>query len=103
MPKRFLCSHLATVRVSGKVWTVLIEEIWRDGAILECEEEIPQAEFAELDCGGPFFAGKLNGSAQHEFGWRAEMKFSAETPWSEKKFRPSHLLDPSKVKGPEKK
>jgi len=104
-----LCSHLASIRVSDKVWPVLIEEIWREGAILECEEEIPQIEFAELDCGGPFFGdklifeGRLSRASEHEFGWRTEMTFSAGTLWSEKKFRPSHLLDPRKVKGPAKK
>ena len=99
---RYLCSHIATVKLAGAAWPVLIEEIWAEGAVVESEDEIPAAEFAQLECGGPFFAGRIGKAEQNEFGWRSEISFDAQTPWSEKIFRPSHLLDPREVKGPEK-
>ena len=100
--QRYLCSHVATLTVGDAAWPVLIEEIGPLGAILECEEEIPAAAFAQLECGGPFFAGVLSKAAAHEFGWRSEIAFDPQTPWSPEIFRPSHLLDLQQMKGPKK-
>jgi hypothetical protein len=96
-PPRYLCSHLVTLCCNGREIGAILEEIWREGAVLECDEE-PQTEgHIEMQCGPAFFGGTLKAPEKHAFGWRVEMAFSPETPWSEQIFRPDHMLDPESL------
>ena len=53
---------------------------------------------ASLSVESASFQGRLNAVQQEEFGWRVEMEFSSETPWSPELWRPDHLLDPAVLK-----
>ena len=95
--RRFLCSHLVALSWSGGEVVANLEEIWENGAVLDCEREIPLGVLAELRPGGVFFAGWVRSVEHHEFGWRVEMELSPLTPWGAEQFRPAHLLDLSEL------
>ncbi len=92
---RYLCSQLATLTIDGHAQWVNIEEIWETGVILESEAGVTAGRQASLSVESASFQGHLNDVQQEEFGWRVEMEFSSETPWSPEQWRPDHLLDPA--------
>lgn len=96
--RRYLCSQLATLTIDGKAQWVNIEEIWETGVVLESEADVIAGTRASLSVESASFQGHLNEVQQEEFGWRVEMKFSPETPWSPERWRPDHLLDPAALK-----
>ena len=98
-PRRYLCSQLVTLLWSGQSRVVNLEEIWRDGAVLECDESVPSGIHAEMRTETGTFAGIVSNVEEHDSGWRVELEFSPLTPWSPDRFRPEHLLDPSELKG----
>lgn len=97
-PQRWLCSQLVTLHEhSGAARVVNLEEIWRNGAVLEAEQPIEEGARIEIRAGNVFFAGGIARVERHEFGWRLEVEFSPLTLWSPEVFRPEHLLDPSSL------
>lgn len=98
-PHRFLCSQLVALTHSSGGTTatsiVNLEEIWKNGAILEAETPVAEGAAMELDCGRARFAGRIVHIEPHEFGWRLEVEFSPGTPWNPEHFQPEHLLDPA--------
>jgi hypothetical protein len=100
-PQRFLCSQIVVLsedssETAGERFANL-EEIWTSGAILEAETAVTRGAMVQLRCGPAVFNGRIAEVQPHEFGWRFEVEFSAETPWRLEDFRPEHLLDPSTV------
>jgi hypothetical protein len=99
--RRFLCSELVTLRLRDGDLTVNLEEIWKNGAVVEGEgdEMAPvEGEPAEIrsrltDEPSVFFAGKIREIETNEFGWRARIELSPLTPWSVEEYRPLHLTD----------
>lgn len=96
--RRYLCSQLATLTLGGQAQWVNIEEIWETGVILESEAEVPGGTQGSLSVDGASFQGRVGEVRQEEFGWRVEMEFSPETPWSPERWRPDHLLDPAALR-----
>ncbi|HVW83715.1 MAG TPA: hypothetical protein VHB50_03505 [Bryobacteraceae bacterium] len=96
---RYLCSHLVQLNWNGGSMTVNLEEVWREGAVLDAEEAAPEGTTAEIRCGSEFFTGRLIHVTRGDFGWRIEMEFSPLTPWSPERFRPQHLIDLSMLEG----
>jgi len=96
--RRYLCSQLATLTIDGQAQWVNIEEICETGVILECETPVAAGVSAMLTAEEAAFQGRVLDARQDEFGWRAEMEFSPETPWSPERWRPDHLLDPAALK-----
>ena len=94
---RYLCSDLAALRIDSAESIVNLEEIWRDGAVLESDTPVAEGARCELRCEAAFFAGTVLRVEPHEFGWRAEIEFSPMTPWFPEKFRPKHMLDVSEL------
>jgi hypothetical protein len=103
--QRHLCSQLVELRIGTAEpglhqdanFTVNLEEIWTNGAVLESEEPLEEGAKVEIRCETAFFAGSIVHAERHEFGWRLEMEFSPLTPWNVEKFQPEHLLDVSKL------
>jgi hypothetical protein len=83
------------MRVDSAQSIVNLEEIWRDGAVLESEGPVAEDSRVEIRCGTAYFAGRVARIERHEFGWRFEVEFSPMTPWFPEKFRPRHMLDVS--------
>jgi hypothetical protein len=94
-PQRFFCSHLVALRNNSIESTVNLEEIWKNGAVLESETPLEKGSRVELRCGRAFFAGRIVRVEAHEIGWRFEVEFSPMTPWDLDEFQPEHLLDVS--------
>ena len=92
---RYLCSQLVRLAVPDlpEQW-VTLEEIWDDGAMLECETEIVLGVSALISADDVSFTGRITAVERHEFGWQAEITFSPATRWTMEKWRPDHALDP---------
>jgi hypothetical protein len=95
---RYLCSQLIRLTVSGTAgvheqW-VNLEEIWDDGAMLECETEVCVGISAMISADGISFSGRITAVDRRQFGWQAEITFSPVTRWSIEKWRPEHAFDP---------
>jgi hypothetical protein len=96
--RRYLCSQLATLTIEGQAHGVNIEEIWETGVALECETPVVADVPASISAEGVAFEGRVSNVRQDELGWRVEIEFSPETPWSPVQWRPDHLLDPAALK-----
>jgi hypothetical protein len=95
-PPRYLCSHLVRLVVSGprEQW-VNLEEIWEGGAVLECEDAVDPGIAVTIQAGDLAFSGIVTAVEREESGWRVEMDFSPLTPWTIKRWKPDHILDPA--------
>lgn len=91
--KRYLCSHLVSLRCGADVHMVNLEEIWQTGAVLEGEEPVIEGAPAEIRCGSVHLFGAITCVQEHSIGWRIEIEFSPLTPWSPDRFQPEHMLD----------
>jgi len=100
-PQRFFCSQLVALTDKSTDAeanaAANLEEIWHNGAVLEAESQVAKGAEIELRCGPAFFAGRVVEVESHEFGWRLEVEFFAETPWRREEFQPEHLVDLSKL------
>jgi hypothetical protein len=94
---RYLCSQLVKLVAEGREQWVNLEEIWREGAVLDCEEGVAVGAAARLSCNGAAFEGRVAGADCGETGWRVEITFSALTPWSIEQWRPEHALNPAEL------
>jgi hypothetical protein len=90
----YLCSQLVELFSGGKTQWVNLEEIWRDGALLECEEAVAIGAEAAILAGEAQLRGVVSRVDQDEFGWQAEVTFSDGAVWSIETWKPSHLLAP---------
>jgi hypothetical protein len=90
---RYLCSDLVVLKTKEGESVVNLEEIWENGAALECEAAVESGSKLEMQAGETQFHGVATSVEHHEFGWRVEMEFSPQTPWSPQRFVPKHLLN----------
>ena len=82
-----------TVSGAAEQW-VNLEEIWHDGAMLDCETEVEPGANATLSTDEVSFGGRITAVEQQESGWQVEIMFSPLTRWTIGKWRPDHALDP---------
>jgi len=94
---RYLCSELVRLVTDGRGQWVNLEEIWAEGAVLACEEEVGPGAPARISTDEVSFEGAVTAVERDEFGWRVEIAFSADTPWSIERWRPEHALDPDSL------
>ena len=94
---RYLCSHLVRLSADDCDQWVNLEEIWADGAVLECEEEVAAGALVQISSDDQLFVGRVAGVERDEFGWQVEVAFSPLTPWSIDKWAPEHAVDPAKL------
>jgi len=95
--RRYLCSHLVTLRWDDQTRLMNLEEISRDFALLESDEAVPCGVLAEMSAGNARFIGSVTHVEQHEFGWKVDFRFSPLTPWTIENFQPQHMLDPARL------
>ncbi len=108
--KRFLCSDLVTLSAGGRSCFVNLEEIWRTGALVECEEQ-PQtgpglltlerdsresSGIAETQPAKEPLGVIIENCEKHEFGCRAELRF-VDWEWTPEFYTPAHLTDVENV------
>lgn len=89
---RYLCSELVALKVGSTTYTVNLEEIWPEGAVLEAESAVENGAHVEIRSSDVLLTGRVVGVELQEFGWRVEVAFSPLTPWDLETFRPQHLL-----------
>jgi hypothetical protein len=96
---RYLCSHLVRLHAPGgrEQW-VNLEEIWSDGAVFACEEEVVSDALVNFSTGDVSFEGRVTAVERDEFGWCIEMAFADNVQWTLEKFRPDHALNPDEPK-----
>ena len=95
---RYLCSQLVRLAVPDlpEQW-VTLEEIWNDGAVLDCETEVGLGVSATISADEVSFTGRITAVERYEFGWRAEITFSPLTRWTIERWRPEHAIDPNRL------
>jgi hypothetical protein len=94
---RFLCSHLVRLSADDREQWVNLEEIWADGAVLECEDEVANGALVRISSDSQLFMGRATAVKRDAIGWRVEVAFSPLTPWNVQKWMPEHALDPAKL------
>jgi hypothetical protein len=96
--RRYLCSQLVRLAVSGRVLWANLEEIWPEGAVLDCEDEIFAGGAARISSENASFEGEITHVERDESGWRIEMTFSEHNLWSPAQWMPEHALDPETLR-----
>ena len=100
---RFLCSHLVKLywRESAqgeRTEAVVLENISASGACVQAETSVPERATVRLVCGKAEFHGCVRSCYWRDDGYFIGIAFDADSKWSQAKFKPEHLLDPSEVK-----
>jgi hypothetical protein len=90
--RRYLCSELVTLTIAGQSSVVNLEEIWRSGAVIEAEENIPAGVSANLQAGALRLDISIERVEKHAYGYRVEVSF-ADAVWTPELFTPAHLTD----------
>lgn len=93
---RILCSQLVRLVAGGREQWVNLEEIWENGALLECEEVVAPAISARVYAESHAYSGRVAAVEQHEYGWRVEVEFSPITRWNPAEWMPEHAFEPEK-------
>ena len=96
---RMLCADMVTVRwrdAAGKMirTTGLLEDISHSGACLQLEIPVPMAAKLSWDSHKHRFTGQVRYCVYREVGYFVGVELEAGSRWSQRCFKPQHLLDP---------
>ncbi|MGD0049968.1 MAG: PilZ domain-containing protein [Bryobacteraceae bacterium] len=75
----------------------LLEDISPSGACLQLENAVPLGTEVHWDCPKQSFAGFVRYCVYREIGFFVGVEFPDSCRWSEKAFKPLHLLDLGKL------
>jgi hypothetical protein len=101
---RLLCAELVEVSWTDQTGRerkgiANLEDISVSGVCLQFDHPIPRGSSVAVRCG----KGELLGTVRYSFcrdeGHFIGVQFKPGSRWSQKNFKPSHLLDPSDVAG----
>jgi len=100
--RRLLCADLVRIewRESGgetRRMTALLEDISKSGACLQTDCPVPVNVLVRLRHGRTMLEGMVTYCAYHDIGYFAGITFAGRHSWSERLFRPKHLVDPAKL------
>jgi hypothetical protein len=103
--RRLLCADLVQVEWrdrSGETRsiTALLEDISRSGACLQTDFPVPVNASIQVRHGRKTLDGTVCYCAYHEIGYFAGVTFTAKQKWSQRVFRPKHLVDLSELEVP---
>jgi hypothetical protein len=107
--RRLLCADLVEVEwrdPAGKphTATAVLEDISRHGACLQTDVPVPVEELVRLKHGSKMLEGKVSYCAYHDIGYFTGVCFAGKQQWSQRLFRPKHLVDLAKLEvAPEEK
>ena len=105
--RRLLCADLVQIEWNDQAgetqaMTALLEDISRSGACLQTDSPVPVNARIRVHHGRKMLEATVSYCSYHEIGYFAGITFSPEQPWSERMFRPKHLVDLAKLEvGPE--
>jgi len=96
---RMLCADMVHVRwrdAAGKTLRAmgLLEDISHSGACLQLETPVPVAAKISWDSHKHRFSGHVRYCVYREVGYFVGVELEAGSRWSQKCFKPQHLLDP---------
>jgi hypothetical protein len=96
--RRLLCADLVQVEwKDGAGWTrettAILEDISRSGACLQTDVPVPVKALVRVRHGRKTLEGTVRYCAYHEIGYFTGVTFVAKQEWSQKVFRPKHLVD----------
>lgn len=100
--ERFLCSELVNVKWSDsrgcqQESVVNLEEIWRDGAVLQFEVPPDAGMPVSMTGSGPAFCGVVKSFTQDCGGYLVEVEFAEDCRWSREEYEPEHFFDPQRL------
>jgi hypothetical protein len=96
---RMLCADLVDVRwkdKSGRACRAVanLEDISQSGACIQVDTQIPLGVTVEVSYPKGSFSGEVRYCSFREIGYYVGLMFENGSRWSEKSFKPMHLLDP---------
>jgi hypothetical protein len=96
---RMLCADMVEVTWrdhAAKRHTVtgLLEDISASGACLQLDSAVPLGAEIRWTSGENQFAGRVRYCLYREIGYFVGVEFTCGMKWSERSFRPQHLLNP---------
>jgi len=102
--RRLLCADLVEIQWNaGGGWTrsttALLEDISPSGGCLQTDSEIPVKAFIRIQHGRKSLEGVVTYCIYRDIGFFTGVNFTAKQKWSEKMFRPKHLVDPAQFDG----
>jgi hypothetical protein len=77
--------------------TALLEDISRSGACLQLERPVPLGAMLALRCHSRELVGVVRYCVFREIGYFVGVEFGAGCEWSERQFKPQHLLNLQKL------
>ncbi len=103
--RRLLCADLVEIewqdrtgpaRATTRSTTAILEDISRSGACLQTDVPVPvNEELVQVRHRRKTLEGKVSYCAYHDIGYFAGVSFTGNQKWSERMFRPKHLVDPA--------
>jgi len=102
--RRLLCADLVQIEwrdQAGKTQntTALLEDISRSGACLQLDFPVPVKALISMRHGRKMLEGSVSYCAYHDIGYFVGVTFTAKQRWSQRVFRPKHLMDPARLDG----
>jgi len=96
---RMLCADLVDVRWKDKTGRTRravanLEDISLSGACLQMEVQVPLSSMVRINYPKGEFSGVVRYCHFREIGYFVGVQFEPGTKWSQRNFKPMHLLDP---------
>jgi hypothetical protein len=100
--RRLLCADLVQIKWKNEAGeacdlTALLEDISPSGACLQTDSPIPVNTLLQLQHGRTRLKATVSYCAYREIGYFMGVTFTAKQRWSQRMFRPKHLVDPAKL------
>jgi len=100
--RRLLCADLVQIEWKDRAGktrslTALLEDISRSGACLQLDSPIPVKTLLHVRHGRKTLDGTVNYCTHKAIGYFVGVTFAEKQRWSQRVFRPKHLVDPAKL------
>lgn len=100
--RRLLCADLVEVEWRDRAGrmrnaTAILEDISRTGACLQTDVPVPVEALVQVRRGRKTLEGQVAYCAYHDIGYFAGITFTEKQHWSQRVFRPKHLVDPASL------
>lgn len=102
LESRLLCADIVEVQWKDRSgWkresTALLEDISPSGACLQFEMPVPLKTILRIRCAKGRLQGHVRYCSYRDMSYWVGLEFNPDAPWSERSFRPKHLLDLQKL------
>lgn len=99
-----LCADLIEVRwtdQAGRQHTAManLEDISNSGACLQLDTPVPYETLVHMEHANTELEGRVRYCVFRETGYFLGIQFTPGVRWSQRRFRPKHMLDPRRLVG----